>query len=154
MGRDLVATIRSVEPRDRDDWLRLRHALWPDATLEEHARDVERFLSGNRHEPVEVLIAFDDKGLAVGFVELSIHNIVDSCSTERVGYLEGWYVVPEIRRQGVGAALVAAAERWATQQGCREFASDSALNNEASQRAHLALGFTETGRSVNFRKDL
>ena len=150
----VVATIRSVEPRDRNEWLRLRHALWPDATFEEHARDVERFLSGDRHEPAEVLIAFDGTDRAIGFVELSIHNIVDSCSTDRVGYLEGWYVVPEVRRRGVGASLVAAAERWAAGQGCREFASDAELDNEASQLAHLAIGFTETGRSVNFRKDL
>jgi aminoglycoside 6'-N-acetyltransferase I len=132
----------------------LRHALWPDGTLEEHEQDVERFLAGARHEPAEVLIAFDDYARAIGFVELSIRNIVDSCATDRVGYLEGWYVVPEARRQGVGAALVAAAERWAKQQGCREFASDAELTNETSQRAHVALGFTETGRSVNFRKDL
>ena len=135
-------------------WIRLRHALWPDGTLEEHVRDVERFLSGDRREPAEVLVAFDDKHRAIGFVELSIHNIVDSCSTDRVGYLEGWYVVPEARRKGIGGALVAAAEGWARGQGCREFASDATLSNEACQRAHVALGFTETGRSVNFRKDL
>jgi len=154
MSGDLLSTIRSVQPQDRNNWLLLRQALWPDATLEEHTRDVERFLAGNRHEPAEVLIAFNGEGRAIGFVELSIHNIVDSCSTDRVGYLEGWYVVPDARRQGVGAALVAAAERWATEEGCREFASDAALDNEQSQRAHLALGFTETGRNVNFRKDL
>jgi aminoglycoside 6'-N-acetyltransferase I len=79
---------------------------------------------------------------------------VDSCSTDCVGYLEGWYVIPEARRRGIGRALVAAAEDWARGQGCREFASDAEVNNEASQRAHLALGFTETGRAVNFRKDL
>jgi len=149
-----VATIRAVRPQDRNDWVRLRHALWPDGTLEEHGRDVERFLAGDRHEPAEVLVAFDDRDRAIGFAELSIRNIVDSCSTDRVGYLEGWYVVPEARRQGIGAALVAAAERWAKGQGCREFASDAALDNEASQQAHLALGFIETGRGVNFRKDL
>jgi aminoglycoside 6'-N-acetyltransferase I len=87
-------------------------------------------------------------------VELSIRNIVDSCSTNRVAYLEGWYVIPEARRQGVGAALVAAAEHWARGAGCREFASDAHVDNEVSHRAHVALGFTETGRSVNFRKDL
>jgi aminoglycoside 6'-N-acetyltransferase I len=149
-----VATIRTVRHQDRNDWARLRHALWPDETLGEHERDVERFLAGDRHEASEVLIAFDDEDHAVGFAELSIRNIVDSCRTDRVGYLEGWYVVPEARRRGIGAALVAGAERWARAQGCREFASDAALNNEASQRAHLALGFSETGRSVNFRKDL
>ena len=146
--------IRALRPGDRNDWVRLRHALWPDAPLEDHERDVDRFLTGRRHEPVEVLMAFDDHDRAVGFAELSIRNIVDSCVTDRVGYLEGWYVVPEARRRGIGAALVAAAERWAEGRGCREFASDAALDNEASQRAHLALGFFETGRGVNFRKDL
>ena len=149
-----MPTIRAVRPQDRADWVRLRHALWPNATLEQHRRDAERFLAGDRHEPAEVFVAFDDKGRAIGFVELSIRNIVDSCSTNRVGYLEGWFVVPEARRQGIGAALVAAGERWAKSVGCREFASDASLENEISQRAHVALGFTETGRSVNFRKDL
>lgn len=149
-----MTKVRSVRPGDRTDWLRLRRALWPEGSAEEHQRDIERFLQGDRREPAEVLIAFGDDDGAVGFVELSIRNIVDSCSTDRVGYLEGWYVVPEARRLGIGAALVAAGEQWAREQGCLEFASDAALSNDASQRAHLALGFIETGRSVNFRKDL
>jgi aminoglycoside 6'-N-acetyltransferase I len=128
--------------------------LWPDGTLGEHGRDADRFLAGDRHEPAEVLLACSHGDRAVGFVELSIRNIVDSCSTDRVGYLEGWYVVPSARGQGIGAALVAAGARWAKNRGCREFASDAEVDNEASQRAHLALGFTETGRCVNFRKDL
>ncbi len=146
--------IRAVRPEDGIAWQRLRSALWTDGSVEEHRRDVERFLHGDRREPAEVLIAFDDADRAVGFVELSIRNIVDSCRTDRVGYLEGWYVAPEARRLGIGAALVASAEQWAREQGCLEFASDAALDNEASQRAHVALGFSETGRSVNFRKDL
>ena len=146
--------IRPVGPQDRNEWVRLRRALWPDGTLEEHERDADRFLAGHRHEPAEVLIALDHNDGAIGFAELSIRNIVDSCRTDRVGYLEGWYVIPEARRQGIGAALIAAAERWAKSAGCREFASDARLDNEVSHRAHAAVGFTETGRSVNFRKDL
>lgn len=149
-----MTTIRGVTAEDRDEWVRLRHALWPEGTVDEHGRDADRFLAGNRHEPAEVLIAFEDHGRAVGFVELSIRNIVDDCSSDRVGYLEGWYVVPDARRQGIGRALVAAGERWARSRGCREFASDARLDNDVSHRAHQALGFTETGRSVNFRKDL
>jgi aminoglycoside 6'-N-acetyltransferase I len=71
-----------------------------------------------------------------------------------VGYLEGWYVVPEVRRQGIGAQLMAAAEDWARGQGCTEIASDALIDNENSHRAHRALGFEETGRVVNFRKPL
>jgi aminoglycoside 6'-N-acetyltransferase I len=150
----MTATIRPVRSSDRADWLQLRRALWPDATADEHARDVDGFFAGDRREPAEVLLAFDERQRAVGFVELSIHNIVDGCETDRVGYLEGWYVVPDARRRGIGAALVAASERWAKSQGCREFASDADLDNRTSHLAHLALGFTETGRNVHFRKDL
>lgn len=131
----------------------MRAALWPD-DIEEHRVAAERFFAGFRHEPAEVLLAFADSGHAVGFVELSIRSIVDGCSTDRVAYLEGWYVEPSLRRHGVGAALVAAAERWGVEQGCTEFGSDSLIDNEISHRAHRALGFEETGRVMNFRKDL
>jgi aminoglycoside 6'-N-acetyltransferase I len=146
-------TVRAAQLRDLDEWVRMRAALWPD-DIAEHRAAAERFFAGRRHEPAEVLLAFDDSGRTAGFVELSIRNIVDSCSTDRVAYLEGWYVEPSFRRRGVGAALVAAAERWGVEQGCTEFGSDSLIDNDVSHRAHRAMGFEETGRVVNFRKDL
>ena len=148
-----MPNVRAAQPVDLEEWIRLRVALWPDE-LEEHRAAAERFFAGDRHEPAEVLLAMDEKGHAIGFAELSIRNIVDSCAVGRVAYLEGWYVEPAVRRQGVGAALIAAAERWGIEQGCTEFGSDSLIDNEVSQRAHRALGFEETGRVVNFRKDL
>jgi aminoglycoside 6'-N-acetyltransferase I len=148
-----MTTVRAAEPRDIDDWVGLRSALWP-GDPEEHRGAAGRFFRGHRHEPAEVLLAFDDEGRAIGFAELSIRNIVDSCASDRVAYLEGWYVAPAVRRRGVGAALIAGAERWAVQQGCTEFGSDSLIGNEVSERAHRALGFEETCRVVNFRKDL
>ena len=36
--------------------------------------------------------------------------MADGCTTHPVGYVEGWYVDPDVRRKGVGKALVAAAE--------------------------------------------
>lgn len=146
--------IRALTPGDVEHWARLRHELWPEDSLAQHRAEAERFRPGSSIEPVEVLLAVTDDGRVLGFAELSIRNIVDACAPGRVGYLEGWYVVPDARRQGVGAALVAAGERWAREQGCREFASDADLTNEASHAAHRALGFTETGRVVTFRKDL
>jgi aminoglycoside 6'-N-acetyltransferase I len=71
-----------------------------------------------------------------------------------VAYLEGWYVVPGLRRQGVGRALVAAAEAWARAQGCTEFGSDAVLDNEPSAAAHRALGFEETAQIRCFKKVL
>lgn len=144
--------IRPITRAHTDAWLQMRGDLWPD-DVEAHGRDVARFFSGDRREPMEVLIAFDGDA-PVGFAELSIRNIVNACRTSNVGYLEGWYVVPAARRGGVGRRLMAAAEQWARQQGCTEFGSDVSLNNEPSAIAHRALGFEETGRGYMFRKDL
>jgi aminoglycoside 6'-N-acetyltransferase I len=58
------------------------------------------------------------------------------------------------RRQGVGRALVKAAEQWATEQGFREIASDTQLENIGSIAAHLHLGYTEVERNVCFFKKI
>ena len=147
-----MLTIRAVTSGDSETWRRMRCELWPDSAG--HKNEVARFFAGDRREPAEALIAFDGAGEPVGFVELSIRNIVDGCDTGNVGYLEGWYVVASARRQGVGRALTAAGEQWARQQGCAEFGSDALIDNDVSLAAHRALGFEETSRVCNFRKAL
>ena len=102
--------------------------------------------------PLAVLVAVDDAGEPIGFVELNIRPYAEDCLTDRVAYLEGWYVERSARRRGVGRALIAAAERWAIAQGCTEFASDALLDNDVSAAAHRALGFEETVRIRCFKK--
>lgn len=148
-----VTVVRAVAAGDAEDWLRMRHALWPDGTLAQHRQDIDRYFAGDRREPLEVLVALNGK-TAVGFAELSIRNIVDGCATDRVAYLEGWYVIPESRRSGVGRLLIHAAEQWAMRLGCTEFGSDSEIDNAVSHAAHLRSGFHETGRVRTFRKQL
>jgi aminoglycoside 6'-N-acetyltransferase I len=149
-----VARVRPAEPGDADRWLGLRQALWPDATDREHQDEIARFFAGRSREPLAVLLAEDGNGRVVGFAELSIRTYAEGCDTDRVAYLEGWYVDPEARGQAVGRALVAAAEEWGRTQGCTEFASDAEADNEVSAAAHRALGFEEVGRVRCFRKDL
>jgi aminoglycoside 6'-N-acetyltransferase I len=118
----------------------MRHALWPDGSLAQHQQDIDLYFSGDRREPAEVFLALDSNATVVGIAELSIRNIVDSCYTDRVAYLEGWFVVPESRRKGIGRELIQAAERWALNQGCTEFGSDSDIDNDVSLAAHLRSG--------------
>ncbi|MHC4375797.1 MAG: GNAT family N-acetyltransferase [Planctomycetota bacterium] len=94
------------------------------------------------------------EGAVLGFAELSVRSFAEGCRSDRVGYLEGWYVLPAERGRGVGRALVEAACDWARDQGCTEFASDTELDNRDSQAAHGALGFAEVGRLVLFRREL
>jgi aminoglycoside 6'-N-acetyltransferase I len=149
-----MITVRAARPTDGHAWLELRCALWPEASRAEHGDEIERFLAGGARDPLAVLLAEDGAGCPVGFAELSIRSYAEGCRTDQVAYLEGWFVVPNARRQGVGRALIAAAEEWGRTQGCREFASDAELDNDASHAAHRALGFVEVGAVRCFRKDL
>lgn len=148
--------IRPVEPTDAPEWLRMRAALWPDAEPAEHARDVSLFFRGPDPQLLPTLqavfVCARAAGGLCGFVEVGLRSYAEGCDTNRVGYLEGWYVDPDQRQQGVGQQLVAAAEQWAREQGCTEMASDTELDNIESQQAHQRLGYTEVERSVHFVK--
>lgn len=147
-------TIRAVTKEDADSWLRLRCALWPEGAESEHRREIEQFFAGDINEPQAVWLAFDAGGRAVGCVEISIRSHAEGCLTNRILYLEGWYVVPEMRRKGIGRTLVEAAATWRRAQGCIEFGSDTEPDNEISRVAHHALGFQDGGLVRCFRKAL
>jgi len=147
--------VRPARAADAGAWLRMRVALWPDGSEAEHAEEIDRFLDGGAGgRPAAVLVAEGASGQPVGMVELAIRPYAEGCVTDRVAYLEGWYVAQAARRQGVGRALIAAAEEWGRAQGCTEFASDANPANDASAAAHRAVGFADVGLVRCFRKNL
>lgn len=147
-----MTKVRPVTHADAAQWLRMREGLWPDE--EGLAEDIERYFAGTITLLDAVLVAVGPGDALVGFAELSIRPYAEGCTTERVAYLEGWYVVREARRSGVGRTLVAAAERWAVDQGCTEFGSDALIDNLESEAAHKALGFAEIEQIRCFLKPL
>jgi aminoglycoside 6'-N-acetyltransferase I len=150
----VTVRVRPVLREDAAAWLRMRKTLWPEENGGGHAQEIEDFLAGRLKMPLAVLVAVDDDDRPIGFVELFIRTYAEDCLTDRVAYLEGWYVEPEYRRQGVGRALVEASERWGREQGCSEFGSDAVIDNDVSAAAHVALGFVETAQIRCFKKNL
>jgi len=130
----------------------MRSALWPHSASE-HPREVDRYLSDST-ESSAVFVADNPSGGLAGFLEARLRDYADGCSTSPVAYVEGWYVDPTVRRSGVGGALLDAAESWARSLGLTEMASDSDLQNELGQQAHVGRGFQEVARIVQFRKVL
>ncbi|WP_119304483.1 aminoglycoside 6'-N-acetyltransferase [Dongia deserti] len=147
--------VRLATKADADAWLAMRVALWPDADPDALRGDVTAFFTA-RSEPLmphQVFVAEAD-GKLVGMLELSLRPYVDGCDSSPVPFIEAWYVTPDKRQQGIGGALVKAAEQWAIEHSHTEIASDSLLENKVSERAHGALGFEEVERAIRFRKAL
>jgi aminoglycoside 6'-N-acetyltransferase I len=143
--------IRPQTPADEPEWLRMRQALWPDFKLAQMQKEMAEILADPK---VTVFLLARPDGSLGGFIEVSLRPWADGCESSPVGYIEAWYVDPDLRRQRAGAALVETAEAWARAQGCSEMASDCELWNEVSYLAHRALGYEETLRIIEFRKSL
>jgi aminoglycoside 6'-N-acetyltransferase I len=151
-AKQCPSMVSPLRDEDRAEWLRMRKQLWPDCPDEMHAFEVaQQTLAADN---AAVLVFRRPNGQLGGFVELSIRDRVDGSMSERVGYVEGWFVDADLRGAGVGRQLIAAAEQWTLARGLTEIASDAELDNDASIRAHHAVGFRETFRLVHFLKPL
>ena len=146
--------VRPVTPGELDRWVEMRARLWPEESRDELVASASEYFRGERGQLEVVLVADDGSHRLIGFAEVSRRAYAEGCGTTPVGFLEGWYVEPAHQRQGVGRALVAAAEEWARSKGCREFASDTRYDNADGAAAHRAIGFTEVEQLRCFRKAL
>ncbi|HEU4888168.1 MAG TPA: GNAT family N-acetyltransferase [Thermoanaerobaculia bacterium] len=144
-----MPSIRLLQPSDIPSWIDLRRQLWPDQTdLDEQGRTAIA-----ADPPLIVFIAEEDESL-IGFLELWLRSYAEGCDSSPVPYVEGWYVAPGSRRQGVGGALMQAAENWSRERGFTELGSDTEETNRLSRDAHAALGFAEVETLTVFRKVL
>jgi len=149
---DLKMIVEPCTEKSVSDWLMLRQELWPHATGK-HPFEIQAILENPKK--MSGFLVRTENNIAVAFAEASLrYEYVSGCETSPVAYLEGIYVKPEWRKQGVARLLCDAVESWGISAGCRELASDTEIENVNSQNMHAALGFEETDRIVFFRKAL
>jgi aminoglycoside 6'-N-acetyltransferase I len=141
--------VRKMDATDRPVWAEMRAELWPDEPLEVHQSELEDLL---RRGNFWGFIAQVSTGAAAGFAEIAIRDYANGCISRPVAFLEGIWVKPQFRRQGIGARLLAAAEAFLTARGFCELGSDALIDEHGSHAAHAAWGFTETERVIYFRK--
>ncbi len=147
-----MSTVRVLQSGDIAEWLRMRLALWPDCSRAQHNAEMASLMRDTEY--TAVFVSPRPNGGLRGFLELTIRPLSDAWKPGRMGYVEGWYVDPDMRRCGIGGALVRAAETWAWSRGCSMMGSDTEIDNTASQAAHQHLGYHETERLVHFQKPL
>ncbi len=99
------------------------------------------FLSARlqRDESV-LLIAFDEAGVAAGFVQL--YPLFSSVRLCREWLLNDLFVVPSARRRGVGAALLRHAADIARHEGVASLSLSTALDNLDAQSLYERLGWS------------
>jgi aminoglycoside 6'-N-acetyltransferase I len=145
--------VRPATPADRDEWLRMRVALWPEGAADLPA-ETDAHFAGAAYQLGAVFVAEREDGRLGGFAEAGVRAFADACEEAPCAYLEGLYVDEDLRRTGVARALVAAVEDWARAQGHRELGSDYLIDNEESAAWHAAHGFEVVERLVVVRKRL
>jgi aminoglycoside 6'-N-acetyltransferase I len=149
--------VRPARPSDQKAIAEMQALLWPVTSVDDNEKEIASLLSSGVYGtlPGTILVAVFEDHATVGFVEVSLRSHADGCDPAHpVGFIEGWFVAESFRKRGIGKQLIGSAEEWARAQGCVEMASDSPIDNEPSQRAHIALGFEIVDRCVNFRKRL
>jgi aminoglycoside 6'-N-acetyltransferase I len=146
-----MVTIRKVQSSDRESWKLMRKALWPECPENRHDLEIDQIFSSKGIVLIAELSLFD----LVGFAEISIRSDhVEGTTITPIPYLEGWYVDPAHRGQGIGKALIHSSEDFALQAGFTELASDVEINNLTGIEMHIRLGFREVERTVHFLKSL
>jgi aminoglycoside 6'-N-acetyltransferase I len=151
------ARIRLGGPSDEEQIARLCEALWSETSWQEHGEEIRPILSGKPRAtlPSVIFVAETIDGTLAGFLEVGLRSHADGCDTQHaVGFVEGWFVRESLRRRGLGAQLLAAAENWARGQGCIEMASDTWIDSSLSQHVHEKLEFEVVDRCVHYRKAL
>jgi aminoglycoside 6'-N-acetyltransferase I len=147
--------VRMPEQADQAEWLRLRQELWPDCAAEQHELEMGTVLADADRAAVFVSPAASTDGERLaGFVELALRPWREECPGSPVGFIEALYVAPNERGGGVGDALLAAAEAWASSRGCRTITADARVDNAAARALHKRRGYEEASERVRLRKRL
>jgi aminoglycoside 6'-N-acetyltransferase I len=125
--------------------------LWPECSYEEESLNCQKIIDSHN----QTIFSAKQGNNLFAFVHLSLRtDHVEGCSTSPVVYVEGLFVEPLFRKQGVGKALLRKAEEWGKDNNCSEIASDAEIQNIESLAFHKSIGFKEVNRIVCFSKKI
>jgi aminoglycoside 6'-N-acetyltransferase I len=86
--------------------------------------------------PAIILISYGKEGTLNGSLQVGLRLHANGCDpSQPVGFIEDWFVYEHFRGQGIGKALMRAAENWAHNHGGKEMASDTWIDHASSMKA-------------------
>jgi GNAT superfamily N-acetyltransferase len=94
-----------------------------------------------------VLVACIEDGRVAGWIDVSITQHLPA---EPYGEIGGLVVSEDVRGQGIGRELLAAAERWISERGIGQALVRSRVVRERAHRFYLREGYSHTKTSAVF----
>lgn len=142
--------VRGARTDDAEVLLRMRCALWPDMPLERQRTAIRlRGESSARHE---TFLVEDDGGDVCGFLELSRDPGVPGEAPRVV--VDGVFVIPPARGQGMARQLVQGAEQWAHRRGAATLICDLDPTSSDQAEAMGRLGFGSAEHRVRLHRNV
>ena len=140
--------IKTVNEQTLSIWASFASQVW--RTNEQEL--IEKFR--NNKFPYEFLY-FSSSEEPIAWISLSLrHDYVEGCQNGPTAYLEGIFISPNYRSQGIAEELLHFAEGWAKSRGISQLGSDAELDNLLSQKFHIKHGFREVSRTVHYVLEL
>jgi GNAT superfamily N-acetyltransferase len=140
--------IRAASLADAAQLAELSGQLGYPAQPDEMKQRLERVQPDEEHA---LLVAEQRGGGVVGWVHVFLYHSIENATRAEVGRL----VVDErCRSQGVGHQLLARAEQWAREKGCRAIGLRSNVIRERAHAFYEREGYRVIKTQKAFRKDL
>lgn len=98
-----------------------------------------------------MIVAEDSGGAVIGWLQAHAAHIIESGFRVEI---TGLIVADEVRRCGVGRALVTEAERWAKKLSAKTIVVRSNVQRTESRAFYPALGYVPTKTQTVYRKSL
>lgn len=147
-AKELIVT---AQPAHLEELVTMGIDLWPDYIADDLRITFKEVLNSEKFR----VLFYSLQGEFVGFIYVGIRtDYVEGSDASPTGYVEGIYVKPAFRRQGISRKLLQAGEQWVKAKGCTQMGSDIYLTNTVSYDFHTSVGFKEAGRLIAFIKDL
>ncbi len=143
--------IITAQPEHLEELVTMAIDLWPDYTAAELRATFQQILTSEKF----TVFLYRDQAEFVGFLYLGLRtDYVEGSDSSPTGYVEGIYVKPAFRRQGISRKMLQAGEEWVKAKGCTQMGSDIYWSNTASYDFHTRMGFQEAARLITFIKNL
>ena len=146
-AEEFVGEIREARPRDYARIAELAGQLGYPSSADEIAKRLEGMQHSNEHA---VFVAQVGSDLA-GWLAVFVYRVVEADPRAEIS---GLVVDERYRSQRIGMHLLARAERWAREKGCRAIGLRSNVIRDRAHAFYERLGYHHVKTQKSFRKDL